>query len=234
MRRFALCLATTVIIKMDKVRYVWVTLLPLCWLSAVTFTAGWQKLFHASPKIGFLSMARKLSGDLAAGAVPAEKIESTGRILFNMRLDAAVAGAFLALVGAILATSLWRWLNLILGRSAKDLREAPPVWLEDEVVALERASGVFGWLWALGLLFIAVLRHLAGEGPIAKPVLVAHAECGHESGLMVDGAGIASAGVAGADAKGVANGGQQEPQPVSAGKAWAEKEELRFRRPRCC
>ena len=209
----ALCLATTVIIKMDKVRYVWVTLLPLCWLSAVTFTAGWQKLFHASPKIGFLSMARKLSGDLAAGAVPAEKIEATGRIIFNMRLDAAVAGAFLILVGAILATSLWRWLNLILGRSAKDLREAPPVWLEEEVVALERASGVFGWLWALVLLFVAVLKHLAGEGPVAKPVLIAHAQCGHESGLMVDGAG---------------------GPPVSAGKAWADKEELRFKRPRCC
>jgi carbon starvation protein len=216
----ALCLATTVIIKMDKVRYVWVTLLPLCWLSAVTFTAGWQKLFHASPKIGFLSMARKLSGDLAAGAVPAEKIESTGRIIFNMRLDAAVAGAFLLLVGAILATSLLRWFNLILGRSVKDLREAPPVWLEEEVVALERASGLFGWMWALGLLFLALLRHLAGEGPIAKPILAAPADCGHENGLMVDGSPV--------------DGQEGIAESVSAGKAWAEKEELRFRQPRCC
>ncbi|MDB5050407.1 MAG: carbon starvation protein [Fibrobacteres bacterium] len=200
----ALCLATTVIIKMGKVRYVWVTLVPLTMLSAVTFTAGWQKLFHASPKIGFLSAARKLSGDLGAGLVPAEKIEATHRIIFNMRLDAVVAAAFLLMVGAILAASAVRWVRLGLGMDARALRESPPVWLEEEVLALERASGMLGWLWALGLLVVAVLRHLAGEAPIGKPVLVAH-----EAGVSA-------------------------MEPLSAGKAWAEKEELRFRRPRCC
>jgi carbon starvation protein len=238
----ALCLATTVIIKMDRLRYAWVTLLPLAWLSAVTFTAGWQKLFHASPKIGFLSAARKLSGDLAAGLVPPEKIAATGRIIFNMRLDAAVAGAFMILVGAILATSAWRWLNLALGKAEKDLRESPPVWLEDEIIALEKASGLLGWLWALGLLLVAVLRHLAGETPLARPATVARAACEHGAGMMAAasgetgsaGAGMdglagmtGSAGAAGAAGKGFAN-------RALAGKVWADKEELRFRRPRCC
>jgi hypothetical protein len=125
--------------------------------------------------------------------------------------DQVTQGAFLALVGAILATSLWRWLNLILGRSAKDLREAPPVWLEDEVVALERASGAFGWLWALVLLFMAVLRHLAGEAPPARAVA-----CDHGNG-----------GVTVADQ-------ELEGSAASRGRAWALREEERFRRPRCC
>jgi carbon starvation protein len=215
----ALCLATTVLIKMEKARYLWVTLLPLTMLSAVTFTAGWQKLFHASPKIGFLSAARKLSGDLGAGLVPAEKMAATHRIIFNMRLDAVVAAAFLAMVGAILTASAVRWVRLMLGMDARALRESPPVWLEEEVIALERASGLLGWLWALGLLVMAVLRHLAGESPITRPVRVAHAVGGPESGMQVapEGAG----GVAAADS-------------LPAGKAWAEKEELRFRQPRCC
>ncbi|MDQ3002246.1 MAG: carbon starvation protein A [Fibrobacterota bacterium] len=214
----ALCLATTVIIKMGKTRHIWVTLLPLAWLCAVTFTAGWQKLFHASPKIGFLSMARKLSTDLAAGVIPVEKIESTGRVIFNMRLDAVVAGTFMLLVGAILATSAWRWARLIVGLDARDLRETPPIWLEEEVLALERASGVFGWLWALVLLMVAVLRHLAGESPLARPPRAAEGPCVHESSLVLE-QGHAAGKAAG---------------KAAAGKAWAEKEELRFRRPRCC
>jgi carbon starvation protein len=204
----ALCLATTIIVKMGKARYTWVTLLPLAWLSAVTFTAGWQKLFHASPKIGFLAMAKKLSADLAAGLVPAERIAMTQRIIFNMRLDAMVAGAFLILVGAILAVSALRWARLAMGLDARTLKETPPVWLKEEIVALEKASGVLGWLWALCLLVVAVLRHLAGEAPVAAPVRIASAVPACTHGLLHDG--------------------------TDAGKAWAEKEENRFRQPRCC
>ncbi|HKP98250.1 MAG TPA: carbon starvation CstA family protein [Fibrobacteria bacterium] len=217
----ALCLVTTVIIKMDRLRYVWVTLLPLAWLSAVTFTAGWQKVFHASPKIGFLSAARKLSGDLAAGLVPADKIALTERILFNLRLDAAVAATFLILVGAILASSVLRWARLALGMDARTLRESPPVWLADEIISLERASGVLGWLWAVCLLLLALLRHLAGEGPLPRSAQIAQAGCGHESGPAEP--------AAGAGAEPALNG----TIPLS-GKAWAEREEARFRRPRCC
>ncbi len=212
----ALCLATTVIIKLDRARYLGVTLLPLTWLSAVTFTAGWQKLFHASPKIGFLSAARKLSGDLAAGLVPADKMASTGRIIFNMRLDAAVAAAFLAMVGAILALSLWRWARLLSGAESGEgrlLRESPPVWLEAEIVALEKASGLLGWLWALCLLLLALLRHLAGESPISKPAQAAHTGCDQDNGSILISLGN---------------------PPDSPGRAWAEKEEARFRQPRCC
>ena len=205
----ALCLATTVLLKMSRRRYALATLLPLLWLAAVTFTAGWQKIFSASPKIGFLAAARKLAADLDAGAVPDAKIDLTHRLIFNQRLDAAVAAAFLLLVGGILVTSAIRWMGLAYGGAAKDLRETAPVWLEAEMLALERSRGVFGWLWAALLLLAAVLRHLAGESPLpAHADRVAVAGCARHS-----------------------DPAQHEE---SAGEAWAAKEERRFTQARCC
>ena len=217
----ALCLATTVILKMARARYALATLLPLAWLSAVTFTAGWQKLFDASPKLGFLAGARKLAADLAAGSVPAGKIALTHRLIFNQRLDAAVAAAFLLLVGGILVTSMLRWIGLAFGGAEKDLRETAPVWLEAELVALERAAGFFGRLWAGLLLVAAIMRHWAGEGPAPAPRM-AHAGCAQ---------GIEASGEAFAPRNGPAT---SERLAKTAGAEWAAKEEKRFTQARCC
>src|ERR1700739_2816391 len=78
----ALCVATTIIIKMGRPKYAAVTLLPLTWLVAVTFSASWQKIFDPNPRIGFLAQARALASAPATGA--------TGRLILNNRLDAAV------------------------------------------------------------------------------------------------------------------------------------------------
>ncbi len=220
----ALCLCTTVILKMDKARYAWVTLAPLAWLACVTFTAGWQKIFHASPKVGFLSAAGKLAADLAAGAVPPEKVAATGRMIFNLRLDAAVAAAFLVLVGAILAASARRWFAIAFAGGAKDLREDPPVWLKDDIEELRQARGVFGWLWALLLVFLAVARHLAGEAPGGGQPAPRTPR-------------IAAAGPSERLAQAEHQGHAEQLGHAARsdrGRAWAEGEEARFRRPRCC
>jgi carbon starvation protein len=99
----ALCVGTTVIIKMGKARYAWVTLAPLAWLVAVTLTAGWQKIFASSPRLGFLAHARALE---AAGAVGGD----VSRLIFNDRLDAAVAAFFMVAVIVILTDSARQWL----------------------------------------------------------------------------------------------------------------------------
>jgi carbon starvation protein len=120
----ALCVGTTVIIKMGKARFAWVTLMPLVWLVIVTQTAGYQKMFHPDPRIGFLAEADRLSGLLAAGKVPAAGIAATERLIFNNRLDAAVTGVFALLVLVILADSVREWYSIVSRRKTAVLCEA--------------------------------------------------------------------------------------------------------------
>lgn len=99
----ALLLCTSVLVKMKRQRYVWVTLVPTAWLLITTLTAGVEKIFHPDPKIGFLSLARKFSDAAAHGTVlaPAKSIEEMQRVAFNNYLDAVVCALFVLLVIAM-------------------------------------------------------------------------------------------------------------------------------------
>jgi carbon starvation protein len=121
----ALCVCTTILIKMKKTRFAWVTLLPLSWLVAVTMTASYQKIWSADPRLGFLSHARMLALRLSSGAIPAAQISVTQRLIFNDRLDAAVTFVFAALVVLILVESGRHWWAYAAGRREPVLREAP-------------------------------------------------------------------------------------------------------------
>jgi carbon starvation protein len=111
----ALCVATTIIVKMGKTRYALVTFAPLAWLVSVTFTASWQKVFHSSPRIGFLSHARQLENQGMANA----------RLIFNDRLDAVVTGILIALVVLILLESILEWARVLSGQKQAILKESP-------------------------------------------------------------------------------------------------------------
>src|SRR6058998_3665349 len=112
----ALCVGTTILIKMGKARYVWVSLVPLFWLLAVTMTAGYQKIFSPHLRIGFLAHAADLSARLTAGEVPAEKLAETQALIFNDRLDAVLTGLFMILVLVIVAESARQWYRMLSGR----------------------------------------------------------------------------------------------------------------------
>ena len=123
----ALCVGTTIIIKMGKARYAWVTIVPLAWLALVTLTAGWQKMFSADPKLGFLSHARLLRDTLARGALPAgaQSIGDASRMILNDRIDAAVAGFFLLSVVVVLVASVHEWFTVLSGRKVAKSTEIP-------------------------------------------------------------------------------------------------------------
>jgi carbon starvation protein len=157
-----------------------VTLVPLVWLLTVTMTAGVQKIFHSDPRIGFLAQAGELAKkqDTLEGAVAsakasanaalakdAEEAARKNRVLrFNNLLDAAVAGAFLILVGSIIALSLREWILLLARRKLAVLRETEPVWLPDYAVAEAKPLHV---LSLIGLAF-ALAKELSGEGQMER------------------------------------------------------------------
>ena len=99
----ALILCTVVLVKMKRERYAWVTAAPCLWLLICTLTAGWQKMFHDNPAIGFLAHARKFSDALAAGEIlaPAKSLEQMNRIVFNDMVNASLCGLFMAVVLAM-------------------------------------------------------------------------------------------------------------------------------------
>jgi carbon starvation protein len=123
----ALCVGTTVIIKMGKARYAWVTILPLTWLAIVTLTAGAGKRFSADPQLGFLSHARVVGAQLAAGALPSgvQTLTDARRLILNDHIDAAVAAFFLLSVIVILVASAHEWFSVLSGRKAAVTSEIP-------------------------------------------------------------------------------------------------------------
>src|SRR5437870_2433718 len=93
----ALCLGTTLLIKMRKSKYLFVTLVPLCFMCAVTFSAGYLKVFSPNPRLGFLSGAQSLLSQAAAVTDPV-KAAPLARQANIWRFDALVAVSFLVLV----------------------------------------------------------------------------------------------------------------------------------------
>jgi len=119
----ALAVATTLLLRAGRARHVWVTLLPLGWLLAVTMTAGAQKIWSTDPRLGFLAHARSLDAKLAAGLVAAEKVGETRILMFNDRLDAAVTGLFMVLVAVIIFESLRECLRMLGKRGRRSPHE---------------------------------------------------------------------------------------------------------------
>jgi carbon starvation protein len=122
----ALALGSTVLIKMGRLRYLWVTMVPLIWLLSVTMIAGWMKIFSGDPRIGFLRAARDLQAQLAAGGA-AQQVAQWERLLLNNYVNAAATGLFLVLVALIVAANARMWWLLLSGRREPDLHEAPYV-----------------------------------------------------------------------------------------------------------
>jgi carbon starvation protein len=120
----ALIVGTTILIKMGKKAYAWVTLLPLSWLILVTTTAGYQKIFHEKSSIGFLAAAEKYQKALLEGLLisPAKTMEEMGRIVWNNRLDALLAGFFSILIVIILIDALRVWYKEICKKD-RNIRE---------------------------------------------------------------------------------------------------------------
>lgn len=207
----ALCLATTIILKMQlglgrgaetpgvrrgKPAFALITLLPLIWLLAATMTAGVQKIWHSDPRIGFLSQAQVLQQKIpgletaleaarTAGGTALDAVQkelrATRTLIFNNRLDAVIAGIFLVLMTGILILSIREWINLLRGSKPPILHETPPVWLPDYALKEEKSAGCVTGVVALG---VALARELSVEGQLERAAaqeVCTHCVADHEA-----------------------------------------------------
>jgi carbon starvation protein len=123
----ALATVTTVIIKMGKARFMWVTAAPMAWLIVSTFAAAIQRIFDADPRIGFLALARVTEAKIQAGQIPAAALASAQTVIFNNRFDAVIGIVLIAAVSLIVIESIHQWFLLLTGRKELRPMEEPRV-----------------------------------------------------------------------------------------------------------
>ncbi|PWF21745.1 carbon starvation CstA family protein [Corticimicrobacter populi] len=132
----ALILGTVVLFKMKQDRYAWVTIVPTIWLLICTLTAGWQKMFDANPKVGFLSRAEVYAKSVADGIVlaPAKSLAEMQRVIFNDYVNATLCGLFIFVVLSILVFGI-RSVLIARRDSQPHTAETPYERLPDEALA---------------------------------------------------------------------------------------------------
>jgi len=129
----ALALGTTILIKMNRDRYIAVTLIPLGFLLVVTMVAGWQKIFHPDAG-GFVPAIAKLREQLAVA--PATEVGKIATQIFNNQVDIVVTATFMALVMVIVGSCAVLWFRLFKGTAPRKLSETPAVPHPDLVITL--------------------------------------------------------------------------------------------------
>jgi carbon starvation protein len=131
----ALVVATTILLKMGKLKWIWVTLLPTVWLVTITMTASYEKIFSANARIGFLAQANALAAQMAAGKLLDAKAVESQRIVFNLRLDAVVTAVLAAMILVLLGEAVMQWYAILIRSRQPLLKETPYVatqWAEGD------------------------------------------------------------------------------------------------------
>ncbi|EXR65590.1 carbon starvation CstA family protein [Acinetobacter sp. 1424608] len=131
----ALILGTVILFKMKKEKYVWVTIIPTIFLFVTCMTAGWQKIFHENPKIGFLAQAHKFSDAISRGEIikPAKTIAEMQNIVMSNQINAALCGFFM-IVSIVMIIASIGIVRRALASPKPTVNEAPAVYADPEVV----------------------------------------------------------------------------------------------------
>lgn len=132
----ALILGTVILFKMKKEKYVWVTIVPTIFLFITSMTAGWQKIFHENPKIGFLAQANRFSDAIARGDVlaPAKSVAEMQTIVLSNQINAVLCGFFMIVAIVMIIASIGI-IRRALQSPVPTVHEAPAVFTETAMTA---------------------------------------------------------------------------------------------------
>lgn len=120
----ALSVATGIIVKSGKLKYVWVTGLPLTWLAIITTSAAWEKIMSPDIRIGFFAAANDLATKLAAGILPPDKAAVAPQLIFNQRLDGWLTLFFVVVLWIVILDTLRVCVRRIRGKEVLPVMEA--------------------------------------------------------------------------------------------------------------
>jgi carbon starvation protein len=123
----ALCVATGILAKHGKIRYLWVTAAPLAWLAIVTTTATWEKVTSPDVRVGFLSAADQLAQRLASGALSPEQAAVAPQLIFNQRLDAVLAVVLTLILWVVIADMTRLCWRVAKGKPVPPSSEVPAI-----------------------------------------------------------------------------------------------------------
>ncbi len=121
----ALCVATGILVKSGKLKYAWVTGLPLVWLVTVTTTAAYEKIFSTDVRVGFFAAANDLADKLASGVLPADKAAVAPQLIFNQHLDAYLTMFFVVVLWVVIVDMLRLCVRYLNGKPVLKLSEVP-------------------------------------------------------------------------------------------------------------
>jgi carbon starvation protein len=93
-------------VKSGKLKFAWVTGLPLLWLIVITSTAAWEKITSSDIRVGFFAAANDMAAKLAAGTLPPEKAAVATQLIFNQHLDAWLTLFFVVVLWVVVLDML--------------------------------------------------------------------------------------------------------------------------------
>ncbi|GBQ00573.1 carbon starvation protein A [Streptomyces spongiicola] len=163
----ALAVCTTLLVKSGRLKWAWVTAVPLAWDATVTLTASWQKVFSGDPKVGFFSQREKYRAGIDSGEVlaPAKSMDDMHTIVTNSTVDGVLSALFALLIVVVLADAARVCFRAISRPETVRLAEVP--YVESKLVA---PAGLFATkeekaeLAAVGAGAGAPDREAAGSG----------------------------------------------------------------------
>ncbi|WP_120430194.1 carbon starvation CstA family protein [Acinetobacter baylyi] len=138
----ALILGTVILFKMKKEKYVWVTIIPTIFLLVTCMTAGWQKIFHENPKIGFLAQANRFSDAIARGEIlkPAKTLAEMQTVVLSNQINAVLCGFFM-IVAIVMVIASIGVVRRALASKVPTVNEAPAIYEDPEIVVSPSSQG---------------------------------------------------------------------------------------------
>ncbi|MFJ3416249.1 carbon starvation CstA family protein [Streptomyces sp. NPDC086082] len=125
----ALAVCTTLLVKSGRLKWAWITGIPLAWDATVTLTASWQKVFSGDPKVGFFKQRSVFQDAIDAGRVlpPARSMDDMRTVVTNSAVDGVLSAILAVLVVVVIADALRVCVRHVRRPALSTLSETPYV-----------------------------------------------------------------------------------------------------------